>query len=110
MTKKQFTLKNWDDYAEGDCIYYNNGEEMGTLDVLDTLNNLNDENKQLTKEFNSCSHNWALMYDEAKNKVEELSKENKQLKEQNRQLRLENGKLTHDLFWANKRIEEELKE
>lgn len=41
---------------------------------------LKQENKQLTKEFNSCSHNWALMYDEAKNKVEELSKENKELK------------------------------
>jgi len=48
MTKnKRFTLKNWNDYAEGDCIYYDNGEEMGSLDVLDTLNELNDENKEL---------------------------------------------------------------
>ena len=106
MTEKQFTLKNWDDYAEGDCIYYNNGEEMGTLDVLDTLNNLNDENKQLTKEFNSCSHNWALMYDEAKNKVEELSKENKQLKETINELEKEVNSLScGEADWL---IEEEL--
>ena len=42
--------------------------------------------------------------------VKRLGEENGQLKEQNRQLRLENGKLTHDLFWANKKIEEELQE
>ena len=37
-----------------------------------------------------------------------LYKENEQLKEQNRQLRLKNGRLTHNLFWANKKIKEEL--
>ena len=49
MSKKRFTLKNWNDYAEGDCIYYDNREEMGSLDVLDTLNNLSDENEELKK-------------------------------------------------------------
>lgn len=38
------------------------------------------ENEQLKKDFNSCSHNWGLMYDEAKDKIEELSNENEQLK------------------------------
>ena len=50
MTEKRFTVINWDDYAEGDCIYYDDGEEMGSLDVLDTLNNLSKENEQLKKE------------------------------------------------------------
>jgi len=30
--------------------------------------------------------------------------------EENRQLRLKNSKLSHDLWWANKKIEEELEE
>ena len=36
--------------------------------------------KKERKGFESCSHNWRILYDEAKNKVEELSKENKELK------------------------------
>ena len=44
------------------------------------INQMHKENEQLKKDLNSISHNWALMYDEAKNKVEELSKENKKLK------------------------------
>ena len=52
-------------------------------ELLEFLNKLSDENEQLKKEikgFESCSHNFGLLYDEAKNKVEELSKENKELK------------------------------
>ena len=45
------------------------------------LNDLHEENIKMKKDFNSCSHNWALMYDEAKDKVEELSEENEQLKQ-----------------------------
>ena len=52
------------------------GEEL----IVELLNDLSQENEQLKKDWDSVSHNWALMYDEAKNKVEELSKENKQLK------------------------------
>ena len=48
--------------------------------AISLLNELNDENEQLKKDFDSVSHNWALMYNEAKNKVEELSKENQKLK------------------------------
>ena len=61
--------------------------------IEDLLNSQHDENQRLKKEFDSFSHNWALMYDEAKNKVEELSKENKKLNCINKQLedRLENS-------------------
>ena len=58
----------------------------GFQDLCYMLNELNDENEQLKKDFDSVSHNWALMYSEAKNKVEELSKENKKLKSINNQL------------------------
>ena len=67
-------------------------------EAVDLLNKLNNENKQLR---NDCS----ILIQSNQN----YRKENEQLKEQNRQLRLENGKLAHDLFWANKKIEEELK-
>ena len=54
--------------------------------IIDLMNDLSDENEQLKKDFDSVSHNWALMYSEAKNKVEELSIENKKLKSINNQL------------------------
>ena len=47
------------------------------------LNWLEEENKKLKQEikgFEGCSHNFGLLYDEVKNKVEELSKENRKLK------------------------------
>ena len=59
-------------------------ENMKYYDIVEevcpVLNALHEENIQLKKEFGSCSHNWSIMYDEAKNKVEELHKENTILK------------------------------
>jgi len=52
--------------------------------LFDKSKRLEKENKKLKEEikgFEGCSHNWGLLYDEAKNKVEELSKENKDLEE-----------------------------
>ena len=63
------------------------------------INKLADENEQLKKDFHSVSHNWALMYDEAKNKVEELSKENEQLKSENQELK-------KYLSWQDMELEE----
>lgn len=75
ISEKEFDEKvEYEDYRAFE-------DSMSGDDVVDRLNELSEENEQLTKEFNSCSHNWALMYDEVKNKVEELSKENKELKE-----------------------------
>jgi len=44
---KRFTMVDWNEYAEGDTLYYDNGKEMGSLDVLDMLNTLHEENKNL---------------------------------------------------------------
>lgn len=52
-------------------------------DFEDDFIRLAEENKELKQEikgFEGCSHNWGILYDEAKNKVEELSKENQELK------------------------------
>ena len=68
-------------------IVNDNGRNLTAKQTVDRLNELNDENEQLKKDLNSLSHNWALMYEEAKNKVEELSKENKKLKSINNQLK-----------------------
>lgn len=78
MSEKRFTLKNWNDYAEGDCIYYDDGEEMGSLDVLDTLNELNDENIELHIQND-------FLKDENQH-MRTVLNENKQLKEEKRLL------------------------
>lgn len=68
MTKR-FTLINWDNYAEGDYIYYDDGEEMGSLDVLDTLNSLSEENKQLKSDNNRLVNQTAKIVSEHQRKV-----------------------------------------
>ena len=60
---------------------------MPFYEVEKSFIELQTENEQLKKDWDSVSHNWALMYSEAKNKVEELSKENKKLKSINNQLK-----------------------
>ena len=47
---------------------------------------LHEESIRLKRDFDSCSHNWALMYDEAKEKVEALTKENLELEQENEKL------------------------
>lgn len=78
---KQFTI------ADGFKIVAirNNGKIMNSIQVCDKLNELAEENTRLKEErkgFEGCSHNWGILYDEAKNKVEELSKENRELKKE----------------------------
>ena len=86
MTEKRFRLIDYEEdyFTVGDD---EKGEEYDTpFKVVDVMNELNDENNELKEErkgFESCSHNWEILYDEAKNKVEELSKENKELKSDN---------------------------
>ena len=73
---KRFTAEFDKQYSR----FYDNGEEITKIEVVLLLNKLHEENIRLKRDFDSCSHNWALMYDEAKVKVEELSKENNELK------------------------------
>lgn len=82
MTKKRFTLKNWNDYAEGDYIYYDNGEEMGSLDVLDALNSLSEENEYYKSKCGSLEEGYL-----------KLQRENKQLKSDNNRLVNETAKV-----------------
>lgn len=50
------------------------------------LNALHEENIRLKRDFDSCSHNWSMMYDEAKEKVEKLTEENWELEQENERL------------------------
>ena len=71
------------DVPNDKVLFFGTTDEVN--DTFEVLNELHDENKELKEErkgFESCSHNWGILYDEAKNKVEELSKENKELKEE----------------------------
>lgn len=82
MTEKRFMLDD-----TGELIDLNNHKFIDYGDeCCNLLNELAEKNQQLKQEikgFESCGHNWGLLYDEAKNKVEELSKENKELKIKN---------------------------
>ena len=85
------------------CSGIKDKDKLLTFDeVVDLLNTLHEENEQLKQK------NGNLIKISAMTQVrnDRLKEENEQLKEENRKLRLENGKLTHDLFWANKRVEE----
>lgn len=69
---------------------YDDGNILNPFSAMKLLNHFDKKNTELKKEneqlkekikgFESCSHNWSILYDEAKNKVEVLSKENKILK------------------------------
>lgn len=57
---------------------------ISALDLQDELNKLIKENKELKEErkgFEGCSHNWGILYDEAKNVIKELDEENNELKQ-----------------------------
>ena len=83
--------------------------------ICDRLNELYEENKELKEErkgIESCFHNWRILYDEAKNKVEELNKENQELKykyneQSNDKIGLEES--IEELLKENKELKRELK-
>ena len=94
MSEKRFTIKvqgDWfgivDNYsADKVCVINGIRTEIEAEWLCDLLNNLHEENIRLKKDFDSCSHNWALLYDEAKKKVEALTKENWELERENEKL------------------------
>ena len=71
MTKKRFTMIDYYE-SDGNVVYYDYGEEMGILDVLDVLNgldgtvkhlsddyqNLMEENNQLKQQLNDKEIRW----------------------------------------------------
>lgn len=83
MTEKRFML---DDAGEIIDLTNNKFIEYGN-EVLDLLNAFYEENIRLKRDFDSCSHNWSIMYDEAKEKVEKLTEENWELEQENEQLK-----------------------
>ena len=74
---KRFTAEFDKQYSR----FYDNGEEITKIEVVLLLNKLHEENIRLKRDFDSCSHNWALMYDEAKDIVNALHEENEQFKD-----------------------------
>ena len=83
MSEKRFTLVDWNEYAEGEEIYYENGEEMGSLDVVDRLNELYEENSSLKidDEFKKKSYSKLLdSFIDLKKKYQTLKKEKQMLK------------------------------
>lgn len=100
MTKKRFKVTDgrddifscdWSvtDYADGGIVHHPMTSENMANVMCNLLNELNDEKIQMEKEFNGELHNWGILYDEAKNKVDELSKENNELKEKIAALQME---------------------
>lgn len=100
MTEKYWNIidEEFISYTGGNAIIISNGDFKFAIweikeDVQKICNKLNewvDENKALKKEkkgFESCSHNWGILYDEAKNVVKELDKENKELKNENQYIK-----------------------
>ncbi|WP_405285940.1 hypothetical protein [Methanobrevibacter sp.] len=103
MTEKRFISEDncqgyyteiIDNEKELDLSLHNPKKNLTIEELIELLNEQNETITRLKKDFDSCSHNWALMYDEAKNKVEELSKENKQLKHELKLLAEFNQKAT----------------
>ena len=90
MTEKKFTLL--EDTNGGldtvlETMVKDNGKFLTHKEYCDLLNEQHEENIRLKRDFDSCSHNWALMYDEAKEKVEALTKENWELEQENQKLK-----------------------
>lgn len=85
MTEKRYKMVNRNLVGDDVLVYYL--IQKGGVDVcqvfgkhaaetiVDELNNLYEENIRLKRDLNSCSLNWASMYDEEKEKVEELREE-----------------------------------
>ena len=99
MTEKRFKLFVGNDYGvktvDG-VVIFDSIRSIADAEVLvDWLNELYEENTQLKRNFDSCSHNWALMYDEAKEKVEALTKENWELEQENEKLENKLWNCTH---------------
>lgn len=62
------------------------GDGLNVFEMIEELNALHEENIRLKRDFDSCSHNWSIMYDEAKEKVEKLTEENWELEQENERL------------------------
>lgn len=92
--------RNWNiylpperEFKNGYCIVTDKDDTTYSIDeLIELLNQFQKENKG----FESCSHNWSMLYDEAKNKVEELSKENKILKSLLNEMKDRNGEIWLD--------------
>lgn len=75
MTEKRFTVIDHNEWSEGDIIYYDDGKEMGWMDVCDKLNELAEENKDLEEARSYYQENFLTM----KTERNQLKKENKEL-------------------------------
>ena len=72
MTEKRFTTmwKPETTFSRFWIARDNWEKKLNANDVVALLNEQHEEIEKLKREFDSCGHNWALMYDETKEKVE----------------------------------------
>ena len=86
---------------EDDLIYVDKNE----LDAfVEEYNHLKEEKEQQQKSFDGLAHNWKIMYDEAKQVISDLEKENEQLRKDstvlilaNQDYRRENDQLKQEI-------------
>ena len=83
MTGKRFTVIDHNEWSEGDIIYYDDGEEMGWMDVCDKLNELHEKNQDNEAMIEFLSTENTQIWNELKTRTQiqhQLEKENEQLK------------------------------
>lgn len=126
MTEKRFkyTFKGIEDTLESDeeCKYTLCNKD-GFQDLCEMLNELNDENEQLKKEYLKLDHRHGLLHDECldvecerdslKKDVESLEKENEQLKirfKEERDTAMKLGSECDSLTIKNQKLKQENEE
>lgn len=117
MTEKRFTVIDHNEWSEGDIIYYDDGKEMGWMDVCDKLNELHEENQSLENHDKWQEEKYSELLDSftnMKKKLQLVKKENEQLKQQDMNIinltKLNNHKKVMGLMEECKFLKEENEE
>lgn len=91
MTDKRFDYEYVDDKFYDKGFFLDNGKKMFKDEVLNTLNELHEENKQLRKENNELDKKSDELHDEKIRLIRENTRLKKKLKEHNDMLKWHQG-------------------